>query len=241
MLIAVRACCRLTYENDASPLWLASAATIVIPFQDATSGSASKLTVLVVLVLMVLISPPFTTMPVPCEKIWTGPWLPSMTSLVADATWMSSGRTLAELLGSGLRQLGCVGSLVGRLVSLLGRMYGTPVPDGLLTAVQVAVSGLPVSSLIAPQGTVVGTTLVASAWGWVLTSPAPRAVSRAATTTPRPNFQALRARRARVGKAGGLRLASLPSLGTGRHARRRFQWIQRRVLTLGDGFWTVKQ
>src|ERR1700737_302008 len=195
MLIAVRACCRLTYENDASPLWLASAATIVIPFQDATSGSASKLTVLVVLVLMVLISPPFTTMPVPCEKIWTGPWLPSMTSLVADATWMSSGRRVAELLGSGLRQLGCVGSLVGRLVSLLGRMYGLPVPYGLLTAVQVAVSGLPLSSLIAPHGTVVGTTLMASACGWVLTSPAPRAVSRAATTTPRPNFQALRARK----------------------------------------------
>src|SRR5205823_9881803 len=32
-----------------------------------------------------------------------------------------------------------------------------------------------------------------------------------------------------------------PSLGTARSARRRSAWFQRRVLTLGDRFWTVKQ
>src|SRR5437868_4017453 len=99
-----------------------------MPPQEGTSGSASKLTVLVALVLMVWISPPLTTMPVPWEKICTGPWLPSMTSRVADAIRMSSGKELAGVLGSGFRQLGCVGSVVGRLGSLLGRMYGLPVP-----------------------------------------------------------------------------------------------------------------
>src|ERR1700693_3310287 len=129
----------LTYESEALPRFVASAALRLMPSQDATSGSASKTTVLVGSVRMVLSWPPLTKMPVRCEKIWTGPWLPSITSLSTAGTCTSSGALAV------VRQFGLLGSFVGRLGSLCGRMEGLPllVPYGLLVAVQVAVSLLP--------------------------------------------------------------------------------------------------
>src|ERR1700674_3809639 len=129
----------LTNDREALPRFAASAALMLMPSQDATSGSASKMTVFVASVLMVFSWPPLTKIPVPCEKIWTGPWLPSITSLMPAGTCTSSGALVV------VRQFGLLGSFVGRLGSLCGRMYGLPlvVPYGLLVAVQVAVSVLP--------------------------------------------------------------------------------------------------
>src|ERR1700680_3769827 len=115
MLIAVRVFLTLKKERDASPIRFASA-VILIPSQEATSDSASKVTVLVASVLTVLSSPPLTKIPVPWEKILTGPWLSSITSLTPEGTWRSSG------VPPTVKQFGLLGSLVGRLGSLCGKL-----------------------------------------------------------------------------------------------------------------------
>ena len=70
----------LTYDSDASPLRPPSA-RILMPSQEATSGSASKVMEFVGPVPVVCSSPPITSMPAPWEKISTGPRLPSIISV----------------------------------------------------------------------------------------------------------------------------------------------------------------
>src|ERR1700730_7113989 len=217
---------------DTLPRWLASVAVTMMPSQDATSGSASNSAELVAPVPGTTRWPPSTRMAAPCEKTWTSPRLGSILSVTSGGTMIPSHD-------------GTVGS--GLFVELIGRLYGLPVPYGLLVAVQVAVWLSPASVAIGPQGTVVGRTLEARTFpvrcGWTVSTP-PAVNSTAAMPTPTPYFQASRSNRL-AGEAGGFRrcrTSSLtPSLGTGHSALRRSRWLQRRVLTLGDRFLTVKQ
>src|SRR5256714_13147403 len=93
---------------------------------------------------------------------------------------------------------------------------------------------------MSPQGTLVATTLAGSPCGCVYTGPAPRAVRSTATTTPRPSFQAWRARIS-AGEDGGFSRGRTSSL-TPSSARVTIPAVkfQRRVFTLGDPVLTVK-
>ena len=112
-VIAVTACWMLTYSSQPLPLLPPRSALNVRPFQEGTSGSASKVTLFAALVFRVDIDPPSTSIPTPCEKTWTGPLLPSITSCEPDGTVtpaaheIVSGRiTCSELLASAFHRVG---------------------------------------------------------------------------------------------------------------------------------------
>src|SRR5207244_4116173 len=209
----------LAKASEALPGWLASLASTVMPFHEATSGSASKSTELISLAPSTSRWPPWTLIAAPCEKICTGPWLASILRVT------SGGTTIASHGGT-------VGSAL--FVLLTGRLYGLAVPGyGLLVAVQVAVVGSLRSVAMVPQGTVVGSTLVASAWPFGGTRSTPPAVSTtAATPTATPYFQAARSRRL-GGEAGSWSRRSTssltPSLGTESFRPQAVSRLQRRV------------
>src|SRR5207245_6570102 len=85
-VIAVTACWMLTYSSQPLPLLPPRSALNVRPFQEGTSGSASKVTLFAALVFRVDIDPPSTSIPTPCQKTWTGPLLPATTSSEPDET-----------------------------------------------------------------------------------------------------------------------------------------------------------
>ena len=122
----------------------------------------------------------------------------------------------------------------GSLGIVLGRMYGLPAAVHL------------VSPAGRRQGTSVGPPATARicCCRWTAGCAVPRAISRAAPRIAKPSFHGppRRTIERNAGKWRRCRICGLtPSLGTSRPARRRSTWFQRRLLTLGDRFWTVKQ